>query len=588
MSLQVRTLEEEFGVALFERKGPRIALTRVGELLYESALPLVQGVLRLPALFAEAHYGTRARWLRIGAGQISAAYLLPEPLKRFVERCPGIRVEVRTGTGRERLEWLRTFELDAVVGVVDAAAPGVEFYPVRTTRMVLVTPLDHPLAGQGPVAPAALARHRLIAPVSDRGARRMQDALLHLHGITPRVLVEVDGWGAILNYVAAGAGIAFVPDMCVTASEPVATVAVKARAVQRTYGIAVRSGGLMSQVTRRLHRDARLGGARRGRDAVSDAYERPRIRDKRDRLRQLRAFCETVRRGSVARAAERLGVTEPAVSLHVRALERELGAALLEGDPSGVAPTPAGERCYALADPLVRGTDSLFGDFARHLDLDSRGEVRIAATTAAASFVLPSYVKRFQDAHPRVPVRMDTVAGVRAGVERLVDGEADLALGPKEPFPEATLSYHELLTYRIVLIVPPGHPLAGRASVSVQQAAAFPAVVPPPEAYSRQHGETAARALDVDVNVVVEVRGWGTLKRYVEAGFGIGVVPSLVVTRSDRLAVVALELDEPPRSFGVFARTDRHLTPAARRFLQVLLPDASGPAACSGQSTGSR
>ena len=83
VSLQVRSLEEEFGVALFERNGPRITLTRVGERLYECAMPLVQGVLRLPALFAEAHHGMSLRRLRIGAGQASAAYLLPGPLKRF-------------------------------------------------------------------------------------------------------------------------------------------------------------------------------------------------------------------------------------------------------------------------------------------------------------------------------------------------------------------------------------------------------------------------------------------------------------------------------------------------------------------------
>ncbi len=313
------------------------------------------------------------------------------------------------------------------------------------------------------------------------------------------------------------------------------------------------------------------------------AHERPRIRNKRDRLKQLRTFCETVRRGSVARAAERLGVTESAASSHVRALEREFGAALLEH----AAPTPAGERLYALADPLVRELDSLLGDVARHLDLASAGEVRLAASTAAAAFVLPPYVRRFQEAHPRVPVRIDTVA-VHVGVERLLDGEADLALGPKEPFPQAKVAYNELLTYRLVVVAPPGHPLAGRASVSAQQAAGFPAVVPPPGTYSRQFGETADRALGIDVNAVVEVNGWGVLKRYVEAGFGIGVVPSLVVSPGDRLAVVALETDEPARSFGVFARVDRRLAPAAQRFLALLLSDRSEPiaAACAHNADG--
>ena len=71
------------------------------------------------------------------------------------------------------------------------------------------------------------------------------------------------------------------------------------------------------------------------------------------------------------------------------------------------------------------------------------------------------------------------------------------------------------------------------------------------------------------------------LKRYVEAGFGIGVVPSLVVNRADRLAVVALESDGPALSFGVYVRVDRRLAPAAQRFLALLLSDRSEPVAAA-------
>ena len=299
--------------------------------------------------------------------------------------------------------------------------------------------------------------------------------------------------------------------------------------------------------------------------------KRPRLaRDKRDRLRQLRAFCETVRRGSVERAAERLGITAPAVSLHVRGLERELDAVLLQRDG---AATPAGEHFYALASPLVHSADSLFTDLTRYLDLESVGVLRLAVSNAGALFVAPALVKRFRDAYPDIPVRMDTVA-VREGMRRLLDDEADLALGPKEPLAGATLAYHELQTYGLVVIVPPGHSLAGRGTVAPRDVAAWPAVVPPAETYARQGGETTARALGVDA--VVEVGEWAILKRYVEAGFGVGIVPSLVLSPTDRLAVVELELDGPPRSFGVYARADRVPAPAARRFLALVLSDADG------------
>ena len=297
-------------------------------------------------------------------------------------------------------------------------------------------------------------------------------------------------------------------------------------------------------------------------------------RTKRDRLRQLRAFCEALRRGSLARAAGHLGLTQPAVSLSIRDLEHELGEVLLVRTTAGVEPTPAGERLYALAAPLVRDAESLLTDFARHLDLAPPDGVRIASSNAGAAFVLPAYLKRFRDAHPDIAVRLDS-ATVREGFKRILDDEVDLVLGPREHFAEESFVYHELRTYRIVLITAPDHPLAGRASVSPREAAAHPAVVPPAETYSRQFGETAAEALGVTINAVAEVGGWGVLKRYVEAGFGLSVVPSLVLSPTDRLSVVALEWDEPPRSFGVYARTDRHLTPAARRLLEVLIPNVS-------------
>ena len=300
----------------------------------------------------------------------------------------------------------------------------------------------------------------------------------------------------------------------------------------------------------------------------------PRIaRTKRDRLRQLRGYCETLRRGSFSRAAEHLGLTQSAVSVGVRDLEHELGEVLLERTTAGVEPTPAGERLYALADPLVRDADSLLTDFARHLDLAPPDGVRIASSVAGAAFVLPAYLKRFRGARPDIAVRLDT-ATVHEGLSGLLDGEVDLVIGPREHYPQEAFVYHELRTYRVVLITALDHPLAGRASVSPREAAAFPAVVPPAGTYSRQFGETAAESLGMMANVVVEIGGWGVLKRYVEAGFGLSVVPSLVLSETDRLSVVALEWDEPPRSFGVYARTGRHLIPAARRFLEMLVPNA--------------
>ena len=298
-----------------------------------------------------------------------------------------------------------------------------------------------------------------------------------------------------------------------------------------------------------------------------------RIRDKRDRVRQLRVFCTIARFGSVTRAAERLELTQPAVSLQLRELEYELGAELFERESTGVAITAAGERLEALACPLIGAVDALFDDFKGVLEAADSTTVRVATSSAGAAYVLPPYIRRFRDRHPDATVRLDTVS-IREASRRLLDERADLALGPRDLDPEGRLDYRELFAYERVLITALDHPLADRASVSPHEAGAYRAVVPPAGTHSRQIGEHAASALGIDIDVAVEVGGWGMLKRYVEAGVGISVVPSFVVNEADRLAVIALEADFPAHGFGVFTLRERLLTAPGRRFLEVLVADA--------------
>ena len=301
-----------------------------------------------------------------------------------------------------------------------------------------------------------------------------------------------------------------------------------------------------------------------------------RIRDKRDRVRRLRVFFEVLRHQSITRAAEHLGLTQPAVSVQLRELEHECGTILFERKASGVSPTPDGERLHAFAEPLVQSVDALFDEPRRCLDAVRGGQVHLAASGGGVAFILPRHVKRFHDQHPDITVRLDTVS-FREGLDRLIEEKVDLALGINDPYPHEKVVYQELCISRLVLIAPLGHPLAGRAVVSAQEASGWPAVVPSAGTYSRRFGETVAERLGVEINAVLEVRSWGMVKRYVEAGIGISVVPDLCVSESDRLAVVEMDLPFPARSYGVFTLRDRHLTAPARRFLQVLIPNASEP-----------
>ena len=301
---------------------------------------------------------------------------------------------------------------------------------------------------------------------------------------------------------------------------------------------------------------------------------RRRIRDKRDRVRQLRIFCEVVQHGSHTRAAERLGLTEPAVSVQLRELERELGAILFERKALGVSLTQAGERLHTLAGPLVRGVDALFDDIGRSLDAAHPPRVRLAVSSAGSAFTLPRPLKRFADQYPEVSVHLHTVPP-REALALLLDEKVDFVLGTRDGDVHGKVDYHEMFTYDLVVITALGHALAGRGPVSLDEMRRHRAIVPSNRLYSRRFGEAAAlQALDARIEVG---GGWRVLKHFVEAGVGIAMVPDMCVNESDRLAVVALEADVPTFSYGAFTLRHAHLAPHARRLLHALITNVSEP-----------
>lgn len=240
VSQQVRALEDELALALFDRRGPRIALTPAGEKLYEMAMPVVVGMDRLPDTFAERFRGEVAGDFHIAAGRATAAYVVPRYLKEFRERYPGIRVNVRTGTGLERLSWLRAYEVDIAFGAMDVVPPDIDFHMIFASRNYLITPQDHPLAGREDVDLREAARYPAVVHRSNRYVQRIAEFVLRQHGAVVNVAVELDGWNVIKRFVAAGVGISVVPELCLTERDRIWKVLFDGYFPNRRYGVIMR------------------------------------------------------------------------------------------------------------------------------------------------------------------------------------------------------------------------------------------------------------------------------------------------------------------------------------------------------------
>ena len=270
----------------------------------------------------------------------------------------------------------------------------------------------------------------------------------------------------------------------------------------------------------------------------------------------------------MTKAAEQLLTSQPAVSLHVRELEHELKTMLFERKGPRIALSPAGEQFYEIALPLVEGMDGVAGEFHRALDSLDSGEVRVASGNAGALHVLPRALKRLREDHPGIRVHLSHCV-LAEGLDLLLDEDVELVFGVEGPVSTAS-EYRPVLSYELVLIVPPDHPLAGRGSVTPEEIAACPAVVPQFGTYGLHGGESPLRHLGVEPSAVIEVGGWDLVEHYVEAGLGIAIYPSLCITDASQVAVVPLRQYFGKRSYGWFMRLEKPLAWPAQRLVEAV------------------
>ena len=272
-------------------------------------------------------------------------------------------------------------------------------------------------------------------------------------------------------------------------------------------------------------------------------------------------------------AAEHLGVAQPTVSTQVRELENELGATLFDRSGRGISRTPAGEILCQLVAPLIEGIDDLLLNFSEQLRDTTSGDLRIGISRNMAIDFLSPHLRHFRELYPLIHLTLRRTTKSDAS-RLLLSDEADLLLGPEDYVPTSvdreTIDYRPLFSYDLVLTSPPEHPLAGRTSVTREEIAAYPAIVPDAGMYGARFGESPIRSLDLEPNIAIQADGWSTIKRYVEAGLGIAVIPTICLTDKDRVSTIPLTRYFESRTFGLFTRIDKPLTPAAKQFVELI------------------
>lgn len=283
-------------------------------------------------------------------------------------------------------------------------------------------------------------------------------------------------------------------------------------------------------------------------------------------LKSIRFFVAVAESGSITRAAQQLGLVQPALTRQVNKLEQEFGVRLFTRQPRGVQLTAVGrdflEHCRRITDEVER---------ARH-EISSKGTVAarsvvLGTTTTLGRVLMPTLVGNCLEQLPQIMLRVVEARSVRLH-EQLVLGALDMAI-LTNPVGSYQLSLVPLMAEPLQVVGPWGWRARG-TPVSQGELAKLPLVVTPGmRALASGHGSRRR----IELNVVVEIDSVETIRAMVIAGKGFTIVPESALLEdllAQRLQANALDLPGRERRLVLATRTDNADLPALRQLSRIV------------------
>jgi DNA-binding transcriptional LysR family regulator len=293
-------------------------------------------------------------------------------------------------------------------------------------------------------------------------------------------------------------------------------------------------------------------------------------------LRHLEYFLAVADNRSFTEAAKKLHVVQSGVSATIKALERELSAALFVRGPAGVTLTPAGEELRPRARETLDAARAA-KDAVNATRGSIRGTVTVGTLTSISVIDLATLLADLHTRHPGVVVHLRAARAGSAGLaQQLRDGDLDVAFLVFTGPPPADLNARLVAAVPLLLVVPTDHPLAQRDSVPLADLAGMSFVDSAPGYGTRRVVDNAFTAAGVERTVAVEVADLGTAAAYIRNGLGIGFLSWSILDDIDDSGLATLRITDYDLEWRLYVTTSAIRPPsAATRALLSLIEEVT-------------
>ncbi|MBN1220422.1 MAG: LysR family transcriptional regulator [Anaerolineae bacterium] len=286
-------------------------------------------------------------------------------------------------------------------------------------------------------------------------------------------------------------------------------------------------------------------------------------------LHQLRGFMAVARSGSFTQAAEELYLTQPALSLQIKALEESLGERLFERRGRRLLLTPAGSLLLERAEQILGLLEQTNEEIVAFRGLQ-KGRLSIGTNDSNCLYVLPRVIQKFREQFPNVELHLTNSHSTEVAAW-VVEGRVEFGLVTL-PILEPNLESQPLFEREDVLVCHPDHPLCLQPSVTLAELVTYPLLLLDRGSVSRVRLEQLFAQANLLPKVVMEVGSIEVIKRFVAIDLGVSIIPRFTAEQELQDGrLYAIHLDWlPHHAIGIVQRRNGYLSPAAQMFLQML------------------
>jgi DNA-binding transcriptional LysR family regulator len=269
-------------------------------------------------------------------------------------------------------------------------------------------------------------------------------------------------------------------------------------------------------------------------------------------------------------AASDLHLTQPAVSLQIKTLEKNLGLPLFERGGLKLRLTQAGEALYRCAVSILHAKDEAERAIAE-LSAASKGKLILGANTTGGMYLLPRIVREFKGLYSQTEVifRIESTEWI---YEKILQNVVDMGVvgGPTD---DRRFGVEPICVDHLALIVSPSHPFAGAARVRLKELESQPCILPVQGSRTRQLVERKLKQARINLRIIMQLSGTEAVKKAVEANLGFAFVSEYAVERERSLGdlkIVPIERFELKRHMELIYRKQKYFSPVAQRFREFV------------------